>query len=215
MLDEYLRLLKSRTPPTPAEESALWRSYKDTGDPDSRYRLVEGYQVLVVRLALALGACPDNAMDLVQEGTIGLLEALETYNPDRHVPFPAFAQHRIRGRMLDYFARQKAGAGCLSIDEPGLGEAAMAAAAPAGSDFDPAASAEAGDMRRFLEVAVARLPQKEKRVVAAVYLQDREPGRVAEEMAISVSYLHRLEKRAIRRLRGMLARTVAELRISV
>lgn len=217
MLDEYLRHLNRRRPLTPDEEASLWRSYKVSGDPDSRYRLIEEYQSLVVRIALALGAGAENGMDLVQEGTIGLIEAVESYDPDRHVPFPSFAQHRIRGRILDYFGRQRAGRDSVSFEEMGLGELAAASGGviPAGAESDPEAQAEAGDVRHVLQVAMARLPQKEQRVVSAVYLQDREPGRVAEEMSISVSYLHRLEKRAIRRLRGMLARAVRELRLPV
>jgi RNA polymerase sporulation-specific sigma factor len=215
MLDEYLRQLNSRPPLTSAEESALWQAYKGAGDPASRYRLIEGHQALVVRIVLSLGCTPDCAMDLVQEGTIGLLEALESYDPDRGVPFPSFAQHRVRGRMLDYFGRQKAGAGDLSIDEPGVVEVAVAATGTAGRDFDPVARAEAGAVRRVLKGAVARLPRKEQEVLSAVYLHDQEPGQVAEELSISVSYVHRLQKRAIRRLRGMLARTFRELRASV
>ncbi|MGE5553975.1 MAG: sigma-70 family RNA polymerase sigma factor [Betaproteobacteria bacterium] len=212
MLEEYLRYLNSRAPLSAEEEAALWRTYKSTGDPDSRYRLIEGYQVLVVRIALSLGARSENAMDLVQEGTVGLLEAVEAFDPQRGVPFPSFAQHRIRGRMLDYFARQKACRSDVSLDETGLQE--LAAAAGAEEESDPVAQAEAGDVRRVLRGAVARLPSKEQRVVSAVYLQDREPGRVAEELSISVSYLHRLEKRAIRRLRGMLSRVAREFRAS-
>ncbi len=213
MLDEYLRQLNSRAPLSSAEEAALWSSYKGTGDPDSRYRLIEGYQILVVRLALALGAGSENAMDLIQEGTVGLIEAVEAFDPDRGVPFSSFAQYRIRGRMLDYFGRQRSRTGDLSLDETGVGE--LAAAAGTGDESDPVARAEAGDVRRFLRLAMARLPRKEQRVVSAVYLQDQEPGRVAEELAISVSYLYRLEKRAIRRLRGMLARAAREFRASV
>jgi RNA polymerase sporulation-specific sigma factor len=213
MLDEYLRQLNSRAPLSPAEEAARWGSYKRTGDPDSRYRLIEGYQILVVRLALALGAGPENAMDLIQEGTVGLLEAVEAFDPGRGVPFSSFAQYRIRGRMLDYFGRQKPRAGDLSLEETGVGE--LVAADRTGDESDPVARAEAGDVRRFLGRAMARLPRQEQRVVSAVYLQDQEPGRAAAELEISVSYLYRLEKRAIRRLRGMLARTAGELRASV
>lgn len=211
MLDEYLRQLNSRAPLTPDVERELWRSYKATGDPDARCRLIEGYQVLVVRIGLALGAGPENAMDLIQEGTIGLLEAVEAFDPGRGVPFSSFAQHRIRGRMLDYFGRQRAVAGELPLEEAGWGEL-VAVAVPAGAESDPAVFAETSEVRRRLRGAVARLPRQERRVVSAVFLEDQEPRRVAEELSITPSYLLRLEKRAIRRLRGMLARVAGELR---
>ncbi|HHW13656.1 MAG TPA: sigma-70 family RNA polymerase sigma factor [Firmicutes bacterium] len=211
MLDEYLRQLNSRAPLTPTEERDLWRAYKETGDPDARYRLIEGYQVLVVRIALALGAKAESAMDLIQEGTVGLIEAVEAFDPGRGVPFPSFAQHRIRGRMLDYFGRQRAVATELPFEETGWAEL-VSVAVPAGAESDPAACAETSEVRHRLRRAVARLPRQEQRVVSAVFLEDREPQRVAEEMAISPSYLHRLEKRAIRRLRGMLARVAGEFR---
>ncbi|MGE5507683.1 MAG: sigma-70 family RNA polymerase sigma factor, partial [Chitinophagales bacterium] len=93
--------------------------------------------------------------------------------------------------------------------EPGEPVAVVAAAGP---ESDPVGVMEEQSVRRVLKQALARLPQNEQRVVSAVYLEERKPERVAEEMEISVSYLHRLEKRAIRRLRGMLARAVAEIR---
>lgn len=213
MLDGYLRHLKSRPPLTAMEEAEVWRRYKDAGDPDSRCRLIEAYQILVVRMALALGAGLEYAMDLVQEGTVGLIEAVESFDPDRGVPFPAFAQHRIRGRMFDYLRRQKVARGSLSLGEAEPGES-VAVTVVAGPDTDPEGLAEEEDVRQVLQAALARLPQNEHQVMSGVYLQERRPDRVAEEMAITVSYLHRLEKRAIRRLRGMLARAIAETRTS-
>lgn len=64
-------------------------------------------------------------MDVVQEGTVGLIEAAESYDHRRGVAFSLFAVHRIRGRMMDWLAAEAKG-GVLTGDLPGLAGSAAA-----------------------------------------------------------------------------------------
>lgn len=85
-----------------AEE--LWEKYFKTRDEESRNALVEEYLSLVKQVAgrLSMGLPPHvDEEDFVASGVIGLLEALERYNPSFEVDFKTFATWRIRGAMLD------------------------------------------------------------------------------------------------------------------
>ena len=87
---------------SPEEEGRLWQAYKQQGDESCRARLIESYQPLVFKIAMLWRADEAAMLDIIQEGTIGLIEAVERYDETRGVAFSLFAYHRIRGRMLNY-----------------------------------------------------------------------------------------------------------------
>ena len=88
------------------EETSLWQAYKDAGDIDSRRRLIEHYQPLVFKVVVRWRGEEAAMLDLIQEGTVGLIEAVESYDHKRGVAFSLFALHRIRGRVVNYITRE-------------------------------------------------------------------------------------------------------------
>lgn len=82
----------------------LWRAFLVSGDREIRNRLVERFAPLVRRVvgrfAIAGGAGAE-AEDLLSLGTIGLIEAVERFDPSRGIRFEAYAIARIRGAVLD------------------------------------------------------------------------------------------------------------------
>ena len=90
---------------SPAEDvAAVWREFRDTGDPAVRNRLVLQYAPLVKyvagRVRTGLPGTVD-ADDLVSDGVIGLMDAIERFQPDRGLSFQTFAVPRIRGAIID------------------------------------------------------------------------------------------------------------------
>src|SRR5215216_3639618 len=83
---------------------ALWRSFGDDPSPANRDRLVLHYAPLVKyvagRVGTGLPAHVDLA-DLVQSGILGLVDAIERFEPDRGLKFETYAMQRIRGTILD------------------------------------------------------------------------------------------------------------------
>ena len=188
----------------PEQEHCLWRSYKKDGDEEARRLLIESYQPLVFKQALPYRAL-ENIMDVVQEGTIGLIEAVEHYDPARGVAFSLFAVHRIRGRMLNYLRKEGAtDIACMdasSIDGGmTLKENLM--------DMSPSVAEQAEDheLVRRLQQAMDRLPVKEKTVLEGIYMQSETANDVADGLQLSTSHIYRLQKSGIRRVRGMLSR---------
>lgn len=117
----HVRRLSERTAKItllePDEERALWQAYKDNGDMMARSRLIEQYQPLVFKETMRWHIHCDILSDALQEGTLGLMEAVERYDYRRGVAFPLFAVHRIRGAILDYLKREGA-VSAVSLDEP-------------------------------------------------------------------------------------------------
>ena len=87
-----------------AELDDLWRDYKATGDPALRNHLVLQYSPLVKYVAGRVrGGLPlsvDSA-DLVSEGVIGLMDAIEKFDPELGWTFQTYAVPRIRGAIID------------------------------------------------------------------------------------------------------------------
>ncbi|MCG9894358.1 MAG: RNA polymerase sigma factor RpoD/SigA [Fimbriimonadaceae bacterium] len=90
-----------------AEEAALARAARD-GCQDSRRRLVESNMRLVINIARTYHSKTVPLEDLIQEGAIGLMQAVERFDPDRGFRFSTYATHWIRqaiGRAIDNKAK--------------------------------------------------------------------------------------------------------------
>lgn len=203
-LEDYLRELRKIALLSPQEETALWCAFKEEGDAEARRRIIQAYQPLVFKSAMPYRGL-DTIMDIIQEGTVGLIEAVEHYEHRRGVAFSLFAVHRIRGRMLNFL--RKEGAVALACLEAGIEEDGLS---PKECLVDPGASvaeqAEAHELSRRLREALARLPQKERLVLEEVFIGSAAVGDVAIRLNVSPSHIYRLQKTAIRRIRGMLSR---------
>src|SRR5213082_182919 len=86
------------------ELKELWRRYKDSGDKHSREQLVLAFSPLVKyvagRMSTGLPAHVEEA-DLISYGLLGLISAIERYDPEREIKFETFAITRIKGSIID------------------------------------------------------------------------------------------------------------------
>jgi RNA polymerase sigma-32 factor len=87
---------------TREEEHTLAKSYQQTGDVQAAYRLVASNLRLVVKLAHEYHRNPLALLDLIQEGNIGLMQAVRKYDPDRGVKLSSYAAWWIRAYILRY-----------------------------------------------------------------------------------------------------------------
>ena len=206
-LQAYLQELKKITLLEPDEEQCLWFSYKEQGNLDSRRQLIEQYQPLVFKAAAHWRSDETKVMDILQEGTVGLIEAVENYDPSRGVAFSLFALHRIRGRMLTYI--QKEGRhDYIYMDSPLTAENGSRTLAESlvDTETDVSRQVERNLLLQQVQRALQKLPVKEQEVLSGVYLEDCEVRQMADTLDISISHIYRLQRQGIRRIRGMLSR---------
>lgn len=101
-LQRYLTEIRRYPLLTLNEEHDLAVRYKEYGDIESAYRLVTGNLRLVVMIARQYQRAFRNLLDLVQEGNIGLMEAVRNFDPYRGVRFPSYAVWWVRAYIIRY-----------------------------------------------------------------------------------------------------------------
>ncbi len=101
-LQRYLNEI-GRTPLLTAEEEHdLAVKYQETGEPEYAYKMVTANLRLVVKIALELRSYYQNLLDLIQEGNIGLMQAVKRFDPYKGVRLPTYAQYWIRAYILKF-----------------------------------------------------------------------------------------------------------------
>ena len=204
MLQSYLEELRKTKLLEPKEEQLLWERVAE-GDVEAHQKLMVAYQPLVFKLAISFQLQENETMELVQEGMVGLLEAAENYDYTRGVAFSVFATFRIKGRMLDYLKKTNSGVLYLEGD---LGSGLTLGETLASGQVSPAEYAERHLLHDKVTQALGRLPEKEQKVITGMYLEDRPAQAVAEAIDISLGHVYRLQKKGVRRIRGMLSRFI-------
>ncbi len=199
MLEQYKEFLSGLTLLSLEEERELWKQYKDNGELEARQQLIENYQPLVFKEAVKYGLQEMVTLDLIQEGTVGLMEAVERFEPSHGVAFSLYAIHRIRGRMLNFLGENRQ----EILLEEGEDEKVFLSKAVEDTAFD---CADKSVLHAAVDSAVSRLPGREQEVIRSVYLAEQTAQETASAMDVSTAYVYRLEKRGIRRLRGMLSK---------
>jgi len=101
-LQAYLREVQRHKLLTPEEEQTLTRKYVETQDVKTAARLVTANLRLVVKLAYEYRRAYKNIMDLIQEGNIGLMQAVKRYDPYRGVKLSSYAAWWIRAYILRF-----------------------------------------------------------------------------------------------------------------
>ena len=104
-LQSYLAELRNLPVLSREEEHELAVKYHKEGDTAAGYKLVLANLRLVVMIAKEYQRNAQNVLDLVQEGNIGLLEAVKKYDPFRGVRFPSYAVYWVRAYMLRYLIK--------------------------------------------------------------------------------------------------------------
>ncbi len=101
-LQIYMREVQRHSLLTPEEEHALAVRYGETEDVEAAARLVTANLRLVVKIAYEYRRAYRNMMDLIQEGNIGLMQAVKRYDPYRGVKLSSYAAWWIRAYILRF-----------------------------------------------------------------------------------------------------------------
>ena len=102
-LQLYLREVNSFPMLKPDEEFDLIRRYRDENDSKAAFRLISSHLRLVVRIAMDFQrSWMQNILDLIQEGNVGLMKALQKFDPDRGIKFSYYATFWIKAYILKF-----------------------------------------------------------------------------------------------------------------
>ena len=101
-LQRYMTEIRRYPLLTREEEKELGIRYREQGDLDAAYKLVTGNLRLVVMIAREYQRATRNLLDLIQEGNIGLMEAVKKFDPYRGIRFPSYAVWWVRAYIIRY-----------------------------------------------------------------------------------------------------------------
>ena len=101
-LTAYLNELKQYSELSRKEEHRLAVKFRKDGDAKAAYALVTANLTLVVKIAMTFKREWENMLDLIQEGNVGLMKAVQNFDPFRGAPLPAYASWWIRAYILKY-----------------------------------------------------------------------------------------------------------------
>ena len=101
-LRKYLLEISKFEPLTKEEETRLAVLYREQGDEQAAYRLITSNLQLVVKIARLYNRVYSNAVDLIQEGNIGLMEAVKRFDPYREARLPTYASWWIKAYIIKF-----------------------------------------------------------------------------------------------------------------
>ena len=202
-------------PLKPAEEQALLARLAE-GEEAARQKLIERNLRLVVYIARRFENTGINIEDLISIGTIGLIKAIGTFRADRNIKLATYSSRCIENEILMYIRKISGQKTEVSLDEPintdwdgnelllsdVLGTEGYTVMRPMKDDVD----------HQLLLQALERLPERERQIVTLRFglggREEKTQKEVAELMGISQSYISRLEKRIMLRLRREISRQI-------
>ena len=205
----FLAGAPSLPPPLTPEQEKVLLSRMAAGDAAARDDLITHNLRLVVYIAKKFESTGINLEDLISIGTIGLIKAVNTFSPEKKIKLATYASRCIENEILMFLRKNSSQRTEVSFDEPlntdwdgkelllsdVLGTEGDVVLRPIEADAD----------RKLLSDAVGMLSQRERAIITMRFglwgQKELTQKEVADRLGISQSYISRLEKRIILRLR--------------
>ena len=196
------------------EEAKLLKKMREEGDTSARNLLIEHNLRLVSHIIKKYYSPEAERDDLVSIGTIGLIKAVDTFRSERGIRLTTYASKCIQNELLMYFRQKRKSAGELSLSDTlesdGDGNALALQDIICCEDSGLSAVEEQDRYHAMHRALAGCLSPREREIIRLRYgigLASPLPQReIAARLGISRSYVSRIEKRALEKLREALER---------
>ncbi len=201
-------------PPLEKDEEEAAIAALMAGDQEARQSLIEHNLRLVVYIARRFENTGVNIEDLISIGTIGLIKAIGTFDPAKRIKLATYASRCIENEILMFLRKKSSHRTEISIDEPlntDWDGNELLLSDVLGTDGEEVSKPLEDDVeKQLLMEAVDRLDERERSIILMRFglegYEELTQKEVADLLGISQSYISRLEKRIILRLRRELIR---------
>ena len=201
-------------PPLEKDEEEAAIAALMAGDQEARQSLLEHNLPLVVYIARRFENTGVNIEDLISIGTIGLIKAIGTFDPAKRIKLATYASRCIENEILMFLRKKSSHRTEISIDEPlntDWDGNELLLSDVLGTDGEEVSKPLEDDVeKQLLMEAVDRLDERERSIILMRFglegYEELTQKEVADLLGISQSYISRLEKRIILRLRRELIR---------
>ncbi len=186
------------------------------GDMEVKKTLIEHNLRLVVYIARKFENTKVGIEDLISIGTIGLIKAVNTFDPTKNIKLATYASRCIENEILMFLRRNNKIRAQISFDEPlntdSDGNELLLSDILGTSKDIVYESLEAGVEKDLLMYCVEKLPEREKEIMKLRFglmgEAEKTQKQVADMLGISQSYISRLEKRIISRLKKEMVKII-------
>lgn len=199
------------------EEAELLQKLEENKEAETvKAKLIEHNLRLVVYISRKFENTGVDADDLISIGTIGLIKAINSFRTDKNIKLATYASRCIENEILMYLRRTVKLKSEVSFDEPlntDFEGNELLLSDILGTDSEIVyGGVEANVEKELLKEALKRLPERERRIMYMRFglggKQEMTQKDVADELGISQSYISRLEKKIIERLKKEISRLV-------
>ena len=204
-------------PPLSVAEEQELLAQSVAGNERAKQRLIERNLRLVVYIARRFENTGINIEDLISIGTIGLIKGISTFKTDRNIKLATYAPRYIENEILMHIRKVSGQKTEVSLDEPintDWDGNELLLSDILGTDGDTVMRPMEEDVEhQLLREALSRLPERDRYIIDLRFGlhggEERTQKEVADLLGISQSYISRLEKRIMQRLRRDLLRQVS------
>lgn len=202
--------------PLSSEEERAKLTLLQSGDERAKAELVEHNLRLVVYIAKKFEGAGADGDDLVSVGTIGLIKAIDSFRADKNIKLATYASRCIENEILMYLRRLARSRQEVSFDEPLNTDwegNELLLSDVMGTDADAVYSdVEGGVERELLKKSLSRLSMREQKIMRMRFGLDggdeMTQKDVADKLGISQSYISRLEKKIIAKLKKDISKQI-------
>ena len=210
----YIGGSETLPPPLTREEELAYMRKMADDDPTARATLIERNLRLVVYIARKFENTGIGIEDLISIGTIGLIKAVNSFDPDKNIKLATYASRCIENESLMYLRKCSAQKTEVSIDEPlntDWDGNELLLSDILGTDADAVSRPLEDDAERTMLLhAIETLCERDRRIILLRFgiggTHEATQKEVADLLGISQSYISRLEKRIIAHLRQEMLR---------
>lgn len=203
-------------PPLTSEEEKILVDQLQQGNEDVRSILIERNLRLVVYIARKFENTGISIEDLISIGTIGLIKAVNTFDPGKKIKLATYASRCIENEILMYLRRNSKIRAEISFDEPlnvDWDGNELLLSDILGTDNDMIYHCIEDEVeKQLLKNAMSKLSNREKQIMELRFGLcgggEKTQKDVADILGISQSYISRLEKRIIKRLKKEINRMI-------
>ena len=169
-------------------EALLWEQLR-RGDEDAREKLILAHRPIVFWMVKKLSVNFQLQQDLVQEGMLSLIKAVDKFDSARGNKFITYAYYKVRGQMVNFLQRVEARAP-FPVEPDSI---------TGGSDFET--DIDKMELAFALDKSFETLEAREAEIVKSLLIEGTRASEVADRMGVGVSHIYRLQRGALRKLK--------------
>ena len=205
----YMYSAETLPAPLPLEtEAELVKSFQECNDLSAKSKLIEHNLRLVMYIAKRFENNKLDMQDLISVGSIGLIKAVDSYNLDKNIKLATYASRCIENEILMFLRKASKSVNDLSLDDGLINDDegnSLSLGELIPDDKSISDEIENKDQKKFLIRTINKLNKREKIIMCLRYglngYDELTQKEVADIMNISQSYISRLEKKILSKLK--------------